>query len=120
MTTSYKKAMGGRHIWSSCIASNLTNAEGLPGRPLASTAAVTVLSVARRGSGPDALQLARSAAHVLPALPAGRKPCIHTAASIRCTYCRGMHACCPFPAIRLSPAMHKAALRKSNTLLGHW
>ena len=74
------------------MVTNLSTAEVSPGRPLASTAAVTVLSVARRGSGPVALQLARSAAHALPTLPDGRAPCIHPAASVLCTCCSVMHA----------------------------
>ena len=118
MTTNDTQEVGGRHIGFSCMTSNLKDAEGLPGRPLASTAAVTVLSVARRGSGPVALLLARSAAHVLPTLPAGREPCKHPAASVSCTSCRVMHACCPSPAFRLSAAMRGAALTKLNSLPG--
>lgn len=46
-----------------------------PGRPLASTAAVTLLRVARRGSKPAARGRACSVPQELPAAPAVRPPC---------------------------------------------
>lgn len=50
-------------------------ARSRPGRPLASTAAVTPLRVARRGSKPGARGRAGSVPHELPAAPAARPPC---------------------------------------------